>query len=131
LRKKILIAEDDKKIGAALSIRLKAAGYEVQLAVDGSEGLKLAIQERPDLILMDIWMPNRMGFSVAERLKRVGLSEIPIIFMTASKKPEFWRMAQEVGADGFFEKPFDTKKLLVAISLALQPRHSTKEGDTR
>jgi DNA-binding response OmpR family regulator len=118
--KRILVAEDDKKISAALDIRLTAAGYEVWIASDGSKGLKLAIQGRPDLILMDIWMPNEMGFAVAERLKREGLSRIPIIFITASKKAEFWKMAQEVGAVGFFEKPFDVKKLLTAIALVLK-----------
>ena len=55
--KKILIMEDDNKIAAALAIRLEAAGYEVLTAPDGLDGLKLALEDHPDLILTDIWMP--------------------------------------------------------------------------
>jgi DNA-binding response OmpR family regulator len=117
--KRILIIEDDKKIAAALSLRLSAAGYEVLMTSHGSQGLKLATQEKPDLILMDIWIPGGTGFSVAERLSNQGLASIPIIFMTASKKEELWKMAQEIGAAGFFQKPYDPEKLLEAIAHAL------------
>jgi len=125
--KRILIAEDDKKIGTALGIRLKAAGYEVITTADGSEGYKVAVHDRPDLILMDILLPSGTGFSVAERLRAAGLSEIPIIFITASKKTEYWQMAQEAGAVGFFEKPFDSEKLMAAISRALQSSQLTNQ----
>jgi len=125
--KRILIAEDDKKIRAALGIRLKAAGYEVITTADGSEGYKVAVHDRPDLILMDILLPSGTGFSVAERLRDAGLSEIPIIFITASKKAEYWAMAQEAGAVGFFEKPFDSEKLMAAIARALRFRQLTNQ----
>ena len=62
--KKILVMEDDRKIAAALAIRLEAAGYEVLAAPDGFRGLKMAVDEQPDLILTDIWMPVGTGFSV-------------------------------------------------------------------
>ena len=73
--KKILIVEDDTKIAAALSIRLEAAGYAALTAPDGLAGLKLALENKPDLILMDIWMPVGIGFSVAQRLHSLGLRE--------------------------------------------------------
>ena len=66
--KKILIMEDDTKIAAALAIRLSAAGYDVLTASDGLEGIHMAMNDRPDLLLMDIWMPVGLGFSVAQRL---------------------------------------------------------------
>src|SRR6266404_1016080 len=83
--KTILVVEDDTRIAAALGVRLEAAGYEVLTAADGLGGLKLALTNRPDLILMDIWMPVGIGFSVAQRLQSIGLTGIPIIFITASK----------------------------------------------
>lgn len=119
--KRILVLEDDKRIAAALEIRLRDAGYEVTTASDGLKGLTMAMRIKPDLIISDIWLPSAVGFLVAERLKSLGLGEIPIIFITASKKEELWRLAQEVGAAAFFEKPYDPEKLLRAISRALGP----------
>ena len=76
--KKILVVEDDAKIAAALRIRLESVGYQVVSAGDGFSGLKMTMTHRPDLILLDIMMPVGMGFSVAERLKDLGLGDIPI-----------------------------------------------------
>ena len=66
-------------------------------------------------------MPVGMGFSVAERLKDLGLGDIPIIFITASKRSGLRKTAQELGAAGFFEKPYDADQLLAAIQLILVP----------
>ena len=116
--KTILIADDDKKIATALARRLEASGYAVLTAPDGLEALKIAVAQKPDLILMDIWMPAGMGFSVAERLSELGLA-IPIIFLTASRKPGLWAASQEVGAAGYIEKPYDPEKLTDAIERVL------------
>jgi DNA-binding response OmpR family regulator len=121
--KKILVVEDDVKIAAALRIRLETAGYEVVAAGDGFSGLKMTMTHRPDLILLDIMMPVGMGFSVAERLKDLGLGEIPIVFLTASKRAGLRRTAHQLGAAGFFEKPYDAEELLAAINLILVPSH--------
>ena len=123
--KKILIAEDDNKIGAALEIRLKAAGYKVQVLPDGFRSYIRAMTEQPDLILMDIFMPSGSGLEVAQELRNAGLAGIPIIFMTASKEKNLRERAEKLNAVGFFEKPFDAKKLLAAISCALQSKPST------
>jgi CheY-like chemotaxis protein len=117
--KKILVMEDDKSVATALAIRLKAAGYEVLTAPDGLKGLKMAVTVRPDLIVSDIWMPGGVGFLVAERLKNFGLAGIPVIFITASSKKDLWRIAQDVGAADFFEKPYDPAKLLESIAHSL------------
>ena len=119
--KKILVVEDDAKIAAALRIRLESVGYQVVSAGDGFSGLKMTMTHRPDLILLDIMMPVGMGFSVAERLKDLGLGDIPIIFITASKRAGLRKMAQQLGAAGFFEKPYDADQLLAAIQLILGP----------
>ena len=117
--KKILIVEDDPRITNALTIRLKAAGYEVVSAADGFSGLKMTMTHKPSLILLDIMMPVGMGFSVAERLRDLGLGDIPIVFITASKRAGLRKTAQKLGAAGFFEKPYDADELLAALSLIL------------
>jgi DNA-binding response OmpR family regulator len=117
--KKILVVEDDSKIATALSLRLKSVGYEVVAAGDGFTGLKMAMTHKPSLILLDIMMPVGMGFSVAERLRDIGLGEIPIIFITASKRAGLRKTAQQLGAAGFFEKPYDADELLAAVNLIL------------
>ena len=129
--KKILIAEDDEKIAAALEIRLKAAGYEVKTVADGLRSYLRAHTWTPDLILMDIYMPIGSGLDVAGELKDAGLADIPIIFITASKQKKLRERAEELNAAGFFEKPFDTEKLLAAITRTLQSRHSMIQEITK
>ena len=117
--KKILILEDDPKITTALTVRLDAAGFEVLAAPDGVRGLQLALAHRPDLLLMDIWMPVGLGLSVAQRLKDLGFENIPVIFITASRLKGLREAATQLGAAGFFEKPYDPEHLLAAIHQAL------------
>lgn len=114
IMKRILIAEDDKNIAAALEIRLKAAGYEVDVVPDGFRAYLRTIQNQPDLILMDICMPIGSGLEVAQEVEQ--LIHIPIIFMTASKEKNLKEQAKKLGAVDFFEKPFDMEKLLAAIA---------------
>jgi two-component system phosphate regulon response regulator PhoB len=118
--KRILVIEDDTKIAAALAIRLEAAGYSVLRASDGLAGLKLAVEQKPDLLLMDIWMPVGLGFSVAQRLQGLGLKGIPIIFITASRAKGLKKAAEALGAAAFFEKPYDPQALLAAVAEALK-----------
>ena len=117
--KKILIVEDDRNIAAALAVRLTAAGHEVLTSFDGHEGLLAAVRHQPDLIISDIWMPAPMGFLGEQRLAVLGLGGVPVIYMTASRKPDLRQIAEEEGAYAFFEKPYDPDKLLAAVSQAL------------
>jgi two-component system copper resistance phosphate regulon response regulator CusR len=98
--KKILVIEDDRKIALALATRLKAAGYDTSLAYDAVTGVSSAMKLKPDLVLLDI-------------------SLTPIIFITASKQPDLRKKAQELGAAGFFEKPYDSEELINSIQQAL------------
>jgi DNA-binding response OmpR family regulator len=122
--KTILIVDDDERITTALAIRLRHAGYGVHTADDGFNGLRAAMKERPDLILMDVMMPQGMGFSVAERLKCIGLAQVPVIFLTASKRSGLRKTAEQLGAAGFFEKPYNADELLAAVSLVLDTREA-------
>lgn len=128
--KKILIIEDDAKIATALSIRLEAAGYQACTAANGFEGLKMALENRPDLILMDIWMPVGIGFSVAQRLQTLGLKSVPVIFITASKLGGLRKTARELGAVAFFEKPYDSEQLLAAIAHTLRRSEPGSETES-
>jgi two-component system response regulator GlrR len=119
MKKKILIIDDDTKLSRALSIRLRNAGYEVLAAADAPEGLNAALVSRPDLIILDIWMPGGVGLLLAERLKNLGLAETPVILLTASAKEKVWHIAQEIEPAAFFEKPYDPKHLLSTINRLL------------
>lgn len=118
--KKILIVEDDKKIALALGVRLRKNGYQTILANDALEGTALAVKHQPDLVILDIMMPLGGGFSVAERLLNLpALATVPVIFITASKKPGLKEKAKELGAVCLIEKPYDSEKLLSIVRLAL------------
>src|SRR5262245_29841822 len=131
IRKTILIVEDDSKTARALSIRLEAAGYEVLTAPDGVQGVRRALDHRPDLIITDFWLPVGIGFSVAQRLQRVGLGKVPLVFITGSKLPGLKQAATKLGAAGYFEKPYDPEALLRTIAVVLDQAtdHSGDQAD--
>lgn len=116
---KILVIEDDKRIAAALAIRLSAAGYEVLTAFDGLQGLKAAVVQKPALIITDIWMPHPLGFLNRARMHNLGLAGVPVIYITASKKKDLRQIAMEEGAAAFFEKPYNPEELLSCIAWIL------------
>lgn len=117
---KVLLVEDDLKIATAIALRLEAQGYDVITASNGCDGLFEALDSPPDVIIMDVMMPNGLGFSVAQRLQALGFGHIPIIFITAAKLETIARMAHNVGAFDFLEKPFETQDLLDAVARALK-----------
>jgi len=120
--KSILIIEDDQKIALALSVRLKSAGYETATAYDALTGVNAAVNNPPDLVLLDVTLPDSDGFAVAETIHTLIGASIPIIFVTASKQPGFRQKASDLGAAGYFEKPYEAEDLLAAIQHALNPQ---------
>lgn len=119
--KRVLIIEDDRKIAMALSLRLKSAGYEATAACDVLTGVNAAVKTPPDLVLLDVCLPVGNGFSAAAEIRALVCTPIPIIFITASKQPAFRQKANELGAAGYFEKPYEAADLLAAIKSALHP----------
>ena len=117
--KLVLIVEDDFKIAKALALRLNAAGYNTALAQDGLSGVQCAAANLPDLVLLDISLPAGDGFSVAQRIQTHVPVPVPMIFLTASNRPEFRERARGLGAVGFFEKPFEPDAVLCAIQQAI------------
>lgn len=118
--KKVLIVEDDKQISLALGIRLKSMGYTVSSACDAVTAMAQARKNDPDVVLIDIGLPGGDGFMVADRLRtNVQTSATPFIFVTASKEEGLREKAYDIGASGFFEKPFDATVLADAIEQSL------------
>jgi DNA-binding response OmpR family regulator len=115
--KLILVADDDKDLVLALSIRLRAAGYNVIKAHDGEEAYTLAVENKPDLIILDVRMPAGGGFSSIDRLKHsLTTRNIPVIFLTAFDDEEMREEGRKLGAVGFFRKPFDDGEFMAAIA---------------
>jgi DNA-binding response OmpR family regulator len=128
--KKVLVVEDDRKIALALATRLKGAGYEASIAPDAITGVNLAVKLQPDLIVLDISMPAGSGFDVAERVQTLVPKLMPIIFLTASKQAGLRQRAMDLGAAGFFEKPYKGEELLTAIHAALGQTASSLAENT-
>src|ERR1700720_988231 len=117
--KQVLIIEEDQNLAMALAFRLKAAGYRTTTTYDALTGLNAAVSNPPALVLLDISMPAGNGFSVAEQIQTLIPTPTPIIFVTASKKPDFRERAKKLGAAGYFEKPYEADELFGAIQQAL------------
>ncbi len=116
LKKKILVVIDDEtSLLKVLLIRLNHSGYDAFGAVGGQEGLDLARQKMPDLILLDKVMPKMNGYEVAGIMKKdEKLKSISIILMSAEVE-NLEERARECGADGYLSKPFETEALLTMI----------------
>ncbi|HEX7049282.1 MAG TPA: response regulator [Longimicrobiales bacterium] len=118
---KILIAEDHLDSREALRALLEAMGYHVSVAVDGQDAIDVAMAERPDLILMDIMMPELDGFEATRRLRRTDATEsVPIIAVTAMEGAR--QLALDAGADDVVPKPINTHALLGKIQHLLEGR---------
>lgn len=113
--KHILLVEDDPLVSWALAIRLRRAGYDVTIARDPNCGVSLAVQQPPDLIIADIYLPQMDGFHFVGELRKLGLNQVPFVFITASQRSGLWESAQELGAVGYFEKPYDPAMFMTAV----------------
>ncbi|HEX2866773.1 MAG TPA: response regulator [Ignavibacteriales bacterium] len=124
---KILVIEDHKTVCDTIKRLLEKAGYEVTAAENGTDGVKLAFEIMPDLIVCDIMMPGMNGYEVLRQLGSTGeTSSIPFIFLTARAEMTDLRMGMELGADDYLIKPFKANDLLKAISARLEKRELIK-----
>ncbi len=116
MQKKILIVEDEESLLKLESILLTTKGYLVQGATTGLAALEAVATEAPDLILLDIMLPELDGFEVCERIKKdPNTRHIPIILLTAKKTPEDITRGEEVGADEYITKPFKSARVMETI----------------
>lgn len=116
---RVLVIEDEEPLRLALSDALAAEGFEVLEAADGEQGLATALQEGPDLVLLDLMLPRRDGFSVLRAMREDRLACAVIIL---SARGEEWDRVQgfEYGADDYVVKPFSTRELLMRIRAVLR-----------
>ena len=118
--KKILIIEDEKEIRNILRVYLSAFGYEVEEAEDGEEGINLFYTKAFDLVLLDIMLPKKDGWSICREIKQY--SSVPVIIMTARTDENDEVFGLELGADDYITKPFSNKVLLARIKTILKNR---------
>ena len=113
---KILYVEDNPDNVYMLTRRLKKKGFELIIAGDGQEGIDKAIEESPDLILMDLSLPTMDGWTATAEIKKIeGLKDIPIIALSAHAMPEHRDRAIKAGCSDYDTKPVDIKRLLSKI----------------
>ncbi len=121
MAKKILIVEDYTNIVDILTLRLQKMGYEVISAFDGQEGLKLARQEKPDLIILDVLLPKMNGYKVCRLLKfDIKYKHIPIIMLTSRETKNHERIGRSAGADEYVFKSDRSGMLLKLIRKYLE-----------
>ncbi len=117
---RILVVDDEAQIRKALSVNLRARGYEVDLAATGEEALTLAAGNHPDLVLLDIGLPGIDGIEVVEGLR--GWTTIPIIMLSVRDTEDDKVRALDAGADDYVTKPFGMNEVLARLRAALR-RH--------
>lgn len=108
--------EDEQNISTAMRVCLERAGHCVQIAATGTEALNLAFSQPPDLVLLDLRLPEMNGFLVLEALRGNEItSEVPVIVCSARTQEADRRKVKELGADGFLEKPFLPSQLVDVV----------------
>lgn len=125
MAKSILVIEDEADIRGNLREMLVAESYEVEEAVDGDDGVRKALQHPPDLVVCDVMMPGRDGWSVlAELRSREETLEIPFLFLTARADRASQRRGMEMGAEDYLTKPFTRTEILAAVEARLRRAES-------
>ena len=116
----ILIVDDEEGVRKVVGRRLQRYGFEVVTADSGEEGLRMAYERQPDLVLLDIMMPKMKGRDVCAKLK-AGLTtkDIPVIFMTALGLADHIKAGMDMGADDYITKPFESARLIERIKICL------------
>lgn len=112
--KTVLIVEDEQNIVDILSFNLEREGYDTLEAYDGNTGLQLALEQNPDLVLLDLMLPGMDGFEVCRRIRETG-SAVPILMLTAREEETDKVLGLELGADDYITKPFGMRELLARV----------------
>ena len=112
--KTILIVEDEQSIVDILSFNLTREGYDTLEALDGPTGLQLALEQNPDLVLLDLMLPGMNGFDVCKKIREAG-STVPIVMLTAREEEDDKVRGLELGADDYITKPFKNRELAARV----------------
>ena len=125
---KIMVVDDDKNICELLRLYLEKEGYEVQLAFNGMQALDMFRNDPPDLMLLDVMMPELDGWQVCREIRK--LSQCPIIMLTAKGEVFDKVLGLELGADDYVVKPFDAKEIVARVKAVLR-RRGALDGQKR
>lgn len=117
---KILVVDDDKKTVDLIRLYLEKDGYRVLVAYDGQRALELAHQKRPDLVVLDLMLPQVDGLDVCRTLRVRAGSKVPIIMLTARTTEEDKLLGLDLGADDYVTKPFSPRELLARVRAVLR-----------
>ena len=119
---RILIADDEPNIVISLEYLMKREGYEVLIARDGQEALDTILRERPQLVLLDVMMPNKTGFEVCQQVRATeSVKDTPILMLTAKGRETDVAKGLGVGATAYLSKPFSTKEIAQKVRELLGP----------
>ena len=126
-KKKILVVEDEKTISDILAFNLQREGYDTIAAYDGAEGLRCALEEAPDLILLDVMLPKMDGFEVCRQVREQ--KDTPIIMLTAREEETDKVTGLELGADDYITKPFSMRELMARVKANMRRIYSGEEKE--
>lgn len=118
MNKRVLVVDDEKNIVNIIAFNLKKEGFEVITASDGEEGVKLALEKNPDVILLDIMMPKMDGYEACRKIREK--VNIPIIMLTAKAEELDKVLGLELGADDYVTKPFGVRELIARVKANLR-----------
>jgi len=131
MSKRVLVVEDEADIRRLISIKLKGAGYDVSTANDGEEGLAAAVRDKPDLLVSDVMMPKKDGYTMVREVREALGSEAPaVIMLTARGQDTDVATGLDSGADDYIVKPFAPRELVARIQVVML-RHERQRGETR
>ncbi|WII36311.1 response regulator transcription factor [Paenibacillus thiaminolyticus] len=129
-RSTIMVVDDDEKITSMLRRGLVFEGYEVRTATNGSEGLREMMIREPDLLILDVMMPEVDGWEVCRRLREAG-SSVPVLMLTAKDEVQDRVHGLDLGADDYLVKPFALEELLARVRALLRRRTEGEGGKHR
>lgn len=119
----ILIIEDDRALREGLALNLRLEGYQILTAPDGNEGVRMAFENRPDLIVLDIMMPCLTGLDILEELRDQG-EQVPVLILSARDTTRDKVEGLKLGADDYLTKPFDLPELIARIEVMLRRKRA-------
>ena len=127
-KKTVLIVEDEKNIVDIIRFNLQRTGYNTLEAYDGEAGLAMAREKKPDLILLDVMMPKKDGFTLAQEIRQAN-AEIPIIFLTAKTLKEDILEGFKIGADDYITKPFSMRELMARVKANMRRTYAGEDRE--
>ena len=129
-RDRVLVVDDEENICALMSATLRLTGFEVEIARDAAEALRAAARFEPDLVILDVMLPDMDGFEVAKRLRAAG-RDLPVLFLTARDAVRDRVTGLTVGGDDYVTKPFDLEEVVLRVQAILRRAKTPAPPDDR